>query len=381
MSLANATTPIDARAAATAPARAWSRHRPELLLASASVLFVVLALGAVELALRLANQQPPDGAIGPLHTYSEVYGWEPRKGLREVSGGKATTLNASGYRGPELGRAKDRRRVIVLGDSIAFGLEVGDDETFEQVLASRRPDLEVANLAVQGYDPGQELIKLEREALPLQPDVIVLGLCLGNDFADAALPVFLYDGHHPKPYFTVEDGQLIRHDEQLRLSTRGRVSLFLADHSRLYSLITSRPPTPGDEVEHWTIRKRRALRDRAGVVDLTARLIARMADACRGRGVAFLVAAFPDAPAYRQSSRWLRDLQASPRLEGIAVVDMAEEFRSRHLAFQSIALDGIGHLSPYGHRIAAEILNGALVERGMIAARSQPATGAGSAGS
>jgi hypothetical protein len=361
--------------------QAWERHRREWLLASGSVLLVVLLIGAIEVALRLANQQPPEGAIGPLHAYSEVYGWEPRKGLRTVDDGKVTTINAAGYRGPELRRDKGlRSRVIVLGDSIAFGLEVGDEETFERVLASKRPDLEVANLAVQGYDPGQELIKLEREGVPLRPDVVILALCLGNDFADAALPVFLYDGHHPKPFFTVEHGELVRHDEQLRLSTRERLGLFLTEHSRLYSLVTFRPSAPegGNEPEHWTTRKRNALRDRAGAVDLTARLVARMAEDCRSRGIAFLVAAFPDKPTYREGSRWLRDLEESPVLTGVAFVDMAERFRARRLSFDSIALDAIGHLNPEGHRIAAEILNEALVDRGMIAAEPQPTTGAGS---
>jgi hypothetical protein len=103
-----------------------------------------------------------------------------------------------------------------------------------------------------------------------------------------------------------------------------------------------------------------------------------MAQDCKAHGIAFLVAAFPDKPAYRQGSGWLRDLRASPVLEGVAFVDMAEQFHTRDLDFGSITLDGIGHLNPRGHRLTAKILNDALVERGLIPAAAQPATGAGS---
>lgn len=335
----------------------------------------------MEAALRLAQREAPEGALGPLHSYSEVYGWEPRKDFRAVDEGKVTTLNAAGYRGPELAAEKGPRpRVIVLGDSVAFGLDVDDKDTFVQVLSATRPDIEVANLAVQGYSPGQELVKLQREAIPLRPDVVVLALCLGNDFADDALPVFLYDGRHPKLYFTLEDGHLVRHDDQLRLSARERLALFLAEHSRLYALVAPRPKgLEAGAAQHWTTRMTRALRDRPAVVDLTAHLIAQMAQECRSRGIAFLVAAFPDKPAYRHGSDWLRDLRASPVVEGIAFVDMAEGFHALNLGFGSFTLDGIGHLNPKGHLIAAEILKDALVERGLIpAGAGQPATGAGS---
>jgi GDSL-like Lipase/Acylhydrolase family len=378
---ARAPAPPGSEQSGPVPGRKRSVGRGELVLALAAFALVPIILVVAELTVRF-TRDAPEGSLGPLHAYSEVYGWAPRKSFRMVYDGKVTTINAQGYRGAGLPPSKARAlRIVLLGDSIAFGLEVGDDETFAAVLSSRRHEVEVANLAVQGYDPGQELIRLEREGLPLKPDVVILSLCVSNDLADVSLPVFLYDGRHPKPFFTVEGGQLVEHADNLRLSFRQEAALYLLEHSRLYALLAARSKVEedeGGEVEHWTVRRRKALRDRGRAIEITSRLLGRMADDCRKRGVKFIVAAFPDKRSFRLGSGWLEQVRSSPELQGVPFVDMAARFRSRQMDFQAFAMDGIGHLSPNGHRVAAEILNDVLVEEGLLADDTQPATGAGS---
>ena len=347
------------------PAR---QRRLEVWLSVAAVLFVLLLVGVVELSLRLLHVRGKEGALGPLHVYSEVYGWEPRRGFRMVEENRATTINASGYRGDEIPPpGSGRARVVVLGDSIAFGPDVDDAQTFSHVL-SARTQADVANLAVPGYDPGQELIKLEREGLGLRPDVVILAICMANDFADAALPVFLYDGRHPKLFFRVEGQELVEHREHLRLSLRDRTALVLRENSRLYGLISDRLQESRSvpQVEHWMKRRKKALRDRAGVIDLTARLVGRMADDCRRAGVGFVVLAFPDKDMFKGDTSWLQDLRAAPPLAGVAIVDMAARFKERGMLFRDIAQDGIGHLSPKGHEAAAIIIEDILVDRGVV---------------
>jgi hypothetical protein len=86
---------------------------PALLLAAEGVLALLGADG------------PGSGSSGidRLHQYSAVYGWEPRPG-RYVDSGQVIPINRKGYRGPEAlaSPAPGRRRVVVLGDSVAFGL-------------------------------------------------------------------------------------------------------------------------------------------------------------------------------------------------------------------------------------------------------------------
>jgi acetyltransferase AlgX (SGNH hydrolase-like protein) len=90
------------------------------------------------------------------------------------------TFNARGFRGKgELERAE----VALLGDSFVEGWYVSDGETCAERLAARigRP---VANLGQSGYGVGQELRVLERDALPLQPRLVVWFFYEGNDLYD-----------------------------------------------------------------------------------------------------------------------------------------------------------------------------------------------------
>lgn len=343
------------------PAGGRSPLRQNLLLAAASVLLTLFLVGGVEIALRLLGVGAPASAQAGLHAYSEIYGWAPRPGLRQEIDGIVTTINDQGYRGLALPERKLRaRRMVVLGDSIAFGLYVQDAETFPAVLQSQRSDMEVGNLSVQGYGPGQELTKLEREGLALRPDVVVVATCLSNDLADAVMPVFLYDGVHPKPYHRLENGQLVRYDDHLKLLARDRFGLFLRANSRIVGLLSGSPPDLGVETRSdgggWGGRKRAALKNRMAAIEVTARLLAEMSERSRAAGAEFVVLAFPDRDEWEGVTHWRNALARTGPLRGVQVVSMADRFRHLGLEYDDFALDGIGHLTPEGHRAAARIL-------------------------
>ncbi len=308
--------------------------------------------------------EPTDRAsssIDRLHRYSEVYGWEPRPG-QYVEGGRTITINDAGYRGPRLEAQSPerRRRVLVIGDSIAFGLYVGDQETYAALLAMRAGDLEVANLAVQGYGPNQSLLRLERVGLPLDPDVVVLGLCLGNDLADVVLDSFLYDAEHPTPRFRVEGERLVLDDEHLRLSLRERAGLWLHENSRLARMLA--PQRSGETAsEPWTNRRRAALSDREAALDLTTRLVVEMRDAVEARGARFLVLLHPERVTSARSARaWEAGLTARLNEAGVSSLSLAAAYAERGLEYDELAIDSIGHLSARGHAVTAAILAEAL---------------------
>jgi hypothetical protein len=172
--------------------------------------------------------------------YSQVYGWELRRSWRgRDPSGAPITLDAEGRRvTPHRTAGKAGRRVVMLGDSIAFGTGVADGQTFAYRLAELDPGLEVANLAVPGYGTDQALLRLAREAAPLRPDVVVLHFCVANDFVDNTLPHFLYDPRRPKPYFTLEAGELRVHDAHLRLPWRVRLASALQERSYLVNALS-----------------------------------------------------------------------------------------------------------------------------------------------
>jgi hypothetical protein len=246
----------------------------------------------------------------------------------------------------------------MLGDSIAFGYGVADDVTFSSRLEER--GYEVVNLAAAGYGTDQALIRLEREGMAYRPDVVLLHFCLHNDFTDNASRTYFYDGLHPKPYFTIDGGALVRHDEHLRLAPAARLGLWLHERSHIFNrLAGSRAP----EGQEWAARKEAALRDVAAVRDLTWHLIARTAEIAHAGGADFGLIVCSGRREYREGSPWLAALSDAPPLQQIPQVDMGGQFLARGQRFHDVTLDPIGHLSPVGHSEAAVVIDQMLRER------------------
>jgi hypothetical protein len=92
------------------------------------------------------------------------------------------TTNSLGFRGPDVAREKapGTYRILVLGDSVVFGWGIPDEDTFVRRLErdlnakgdGRR--YEVLNTGHPVYDSTQEAALLEREGLPLAPDLVLL---------------------------------------------------------------------------------------------------------------------------------------------------------------------------------------------------------------
>lgn len=111
--------------------------------------------------------------------------------------------NTLGFRDPErtpeqvAARANGIRRVLIAGDSITFGIGVGDDEAFPrrlQALLDERGnrDVEVWNTGVPAYSMADHLGLLRRRLLALKPDLIVLQLSRNDNALPMPLgPTFL----------------------------------------------------------------------------------------------------------------------------------------------------------------------------------------------
>jgi hypothetical protein len=339
------------------PLRRPGLFAPVLLSVGTSAVLLLIIAGAELLARWCA----PDYLVKTrgFHVFSETYGWVPRKGVSAVIDGRRVTFNARGFRGRDLSipKAGDRTRVVVLGDSIAFGLHVSDDETFTHLLDVRDNGIEAGNLAVQGYGPDQELLTLTGEGLRLDPDVVVLAFCLANDFAEAVLPVSLYDGKTPKPRFRFVGDRLVLDDENLGQSPSQRVHQWLADYSHLFnraSALVPRRETPLGP--HWRERYDGAVGDEDYTLRLNLALVHRMNAVCREREIRFLVAVFPDRHFYLEKPRLAERFLHSLETDGIQVIDMSVPFRAAGPRLKAVALDGTGHLNPFGHALTAEVL-------------------------
>ena len=346
-------------------------------LGNAALSFGSLAfLGLIALGAEwLAREWDPDYLIRVrgLHVYSPTYGWAGRPGAVAPMGDGRVTLNSRGYRGRDPSVAERRgERVVVLGDSVAFGYGVSDEQAFPQ--PSRRAGRPARCLQPRGgrlRPAAQELLLLRREVPPLRPDVVVLALCMRNDFVDAVLPVALYDGVTPRPRFRLQGERLVLDESSMPHSVLARAARPLIDSSHLINHLFSvlhraEPEDPHD----WRYRKREVLKDPDYALRLTLALVLEMDAFCRRNGWPLLVACFPSGLSYERKNDLPARFIASLREKGVRTVDMASQFRQLCLSAEDAAIDRTGHLSAHGHAMSFEIL-----QREIVARLSAPASG------
>lgn len=168
----------------------------------AVLLSVVLTLAAAEALLRtFAPRRTIEVLSGSYPAMFEESDYLPYR-LRSGYRGRLATdefdttirINSRGYRGDEFTPAADDAfRILVIGDSFTFGWGVEDTETYasrlQQLLSSgqtvRRVEVINAGFAAC-YSPDTYYLYMKREGLALDPDLIVVGVYVGNDLDSAA---------------------------------------------------------------------------------------------------------------------------------------------------------------------------------------------------
>ncbi len=184
--------------------------KKNLLLAFASLAVMFLLAEAVT---RLVYY--PE-SLGVVIGFDDALGWSlvPGSHMRSVDYGKGfdylVEVNSLGLRDREIPEKREsgKKRILILGDSVAFGIGLDYGDRFSDIMQrALGDDVEVLNAGVPGWGNDQELLYYERKGRNLHPDLVILTLTLSNDVLNNMLD-HLYLGASPKPRFVIRSDSL-----------------------------------------------------------------------------------------------------------------------------------------------------------------------------
>lgn len=286
-------------------------------------------------------------------------------------------LNREGYRDADrVPNEKSTRRVLLLGDSVTFGLGVAQDRIYAALLGqelarrgggSIEAPPEVINLAIFAYDSLDELAAFEEDGAKYRPDTVVLQFYL-NDFAVRLKAARTSTGGTSAPAPSPTFGPRL-------IAVKNRVLFGSALYRRLNQAVAGlsyrlfhdlRRERYPETLSRDEIRADDAYlaEHPADATVPTFDAIARIRQAAEAKGARFLVFLSPDEVQLfdrtfdRVTERILRFCAA----EGIACFDPLPAFRARSDKAQ-LFLDGV-HYSTHGHAVVAGLLADELARRG-----------------
>jgi len=325
----------------------------------------LVAVGLAEVVLRVLA---PAGASPQEYVAfrkSSVPGldYEFVPGARLPWAGREIRVNRQGFRGPEFSlQPTAHPRIAVIGDSIAAGYGVAEEEAFpyraSSLLREKGLPGEVLDFGVPGYNLDHIIALWTARVAPYRPDLVLYAMCL-ND---------------ARPELSLTREGILAAAATIELSPEraqpGRIPLpgksWLREHSLFYQFMMARydlvlrrlhlraePLPPLEAVERLYVGSPEGERFQIG--------LAHLIRSVRDNGAEFVLVCFPMAEQ-------LRARRAAPQaaLRGFAA-SLEVPFVDLYPAFVAAAGDGEAvldedglHPTRLGHHIAAREVVGAL---------------------
>lgn len=144
-------------------------------------LTTLLFFGGIEVALRVTGLQKTKPNPPQIYQVSENQriSYELIPNISRKAYRQTVTTNSLGFRSAELD--PDKETVVMLGDSIAFGYGVADEEILSAQLEELIPGLNFLNTAAPGYHLGMQTAVYEAKLQQLNPVMLML-VFHPNDF-------------------------------------------------------------------------------------------------------------------------------------------------------------------------------------------------------
>lgn len=220
-----------------------SAKRTRLADAGLSLGSIIVTLLIVELIVRIFWPQ-----TGSFYQSDQTLGARLRpnaKGIATTEGKRVPiTINEYGYRGWQYPQQKmaNVTRIAVLGDSYIEALQMPEDKIATKLLENQlnqdaQKKHEVLAFGVSGYGTTQSYLTYQTYAKQFQPDSVVLTITSGNDIRNN---VKKFEQEDQKPYFTIENNELVLNQPVLKESLLKKINKLALNSSHLYRLVIFR---------------------------------------------------------------------------------------------------------------------------------------------
>lgn len=326
--------------------RAKSRWKQKLLALGASSLLVLIVLGVAEIFCRYfldINLRKTSREFVRLDANGFVTGNEPN--ASGISFGVPVFSDAQGFRVPLNYRPPDAdSSVLLIGDSVTFGVGVPEEETFAGRLRIDFPDREMINSGVIGFSIP-DYVRVSQEISPKHQEIrqVYLFYCL-NDFHSA-------DVYQPK----AEDLGAWRAAKRSVAGAFIALNEFLGPRSKLYVLLTGLTIDPSSQYYQNDLKNMDVGDDR---FEQVIRPVVDIAKRFESEGKGFAVVLNPYEIQLRKGSG--ADFAPQDRIRGylesngVGVIDTRERFAALKSPGEAFLFADPMHLSSLGHKLVYE---------------------------
>jgi len=338
----------------TAPS---SRLRSVAVNAALAAVSLLITIVGLEVVLRFAGFQtrgswsepPYERVDGIGHAFKPGYQGTMYKGVS--SGGREipVSINALGLRGADVPADKPpgTKRVLVVGDSFAFGYLLPNDASMPALLEAQLAqqnlgDVQVLNGGVPGFGIVNAAGLVEQRGIQLEPDVLVVAASPG-DVADAGVRTD-HDASGGGARVTIDRAALFKLVRTSAIMTFMQYLGFQGIHAMdpklsLQSGLHATVP-PKSVQEAW---------------NRYARPFGELAAWARQHDLPLVLLAYPGELELFSDNTTVRDRwKALAAANGVTFVDVLPAMKERRL--DDLYLPADGHPSEAGNRIVAEKL-------------------------
>lgn len=335
-----------------------------LLLVTILILFLIL-----EIILRIILPTPfnlvglktEDGLLG----FKMVPNFSGRHTGPEFD--VTVNINSLGLRNPEIGE-KTKDRILILGDSVVWGFGVEDDETFPYLLNEMLYDYEVVNAGVSAYSTKQELDYLKRDGIKLNPDIVILGFYVGNDFIDNLVR---------------KENSSVKQEASWFAKTKAKIRenyktypFFMDNLKKIYiirSFLVKTGLANNEEYYQYQVYRKEYPPELTEGTEITFEYISEINSFCKERNIEFILLLIPSRyQAYDEAWQFLLDYnhfndneheKKKPNKllvnfangENITYIDLLNDLQDQEEQFY--LENDVAHFNPEGHKFIAKKLS------------------------